>query len=251
MTSTFTPNLNLELMGTGDQSGTWGAELNNAVFTILDNAMGSYLNLPLTNLNVTLTTTQSQNHIIYLNGSLTGNVTVTIPNIGRSYLIWNNTTGAFTVTIRNAGGGATVAPRQGYIIHALVMFGGIYFLNDALGYRPVYASAWSSSITYIGWNAGILACQVDSTYFGNTWPLNITGNSNTASSVGGVSNPTAKGTLIAYQSGIAEFGGVLTDGTAQIVDLPSPWVQCGIRAGPAYTGGVATLYPRCRALMTQ
>ncbi|RUV86919.1 hypothetical protein EOA60_05825 [Mesorhizobium sp. M1A.F.Ca.IN.020.06.1.1] len=114
MPSTFTPNLNLELMATGEFSGTWGQRLDNNVFSILDAVLGNTLALPLTNVNVTLNTAQSQNNFIDLSGTLTGNVIITFPAIGRTYFIRNGTTGNFTVTLKtSAVGGATVVIQQG------------------------------------------------------------------------------------------------------------------------------------------
>ncbi|MBB3411195.1 hypothetical protein FHT87_005148 [Rhizobium sp. BK316] len=114
MASTFSPNLHLELQVTGEDNGTWGDNLNNNVFSIVDNAMGRVLSLPLAGADVTLTTTQSQNNFIDLSGTLSANVNVIFPQIGRTYFVRNGTTGAFTVTLKtSAVGGATVAISQG------------------------------------------------------------------------------------------------------------------------------------------
>ncbi|SCB30211.1 hypothetical protein [Rhizobium lusitanum] len=112
MPSTFTPNLHLELQATGEDTNVWGQNLNNNVFSIIDNALGGTLLLPLTNINVTLTTTQAQNSIIVLSGTLTANVSIIFPNIGRTYLIANVTSGAFSVTLSN-GGAASIVVQQG------------------------------------------------------------------------------------------------------------------------------------------
>ena len=58
MASTYTTNLHLELQGTGDNTGTWGSELNSFVFTILDNVLGNTLLLPMSGSDLTLTTSQ-------------------------------------------------------------------------------------------------------------------------------------------------------------------------------------------------
>lgn len=114
MASTFTPNLNLELQGVGDNVGTWGTVLNTAALTVLDTALGGMQTLSLSNVNVTVTTTQSQNNFIKLTGTLTGNVIITFPAIGRTYWIKNATTGSFSVTIARSGGATTVVIPQGY-----------------------------------------------------------------------------------------------------------------------------------------
>lgn len=113
MPSTFTTNLNLELQGTGENSGTWGAVLNSAALAIVDQAMGGVQTLSLSSSNVTVTTSQSQNNAFKLTGTLTANVDVTFPAIGRTYFVANNTTGNFTVTLKCAGGGTSAVIEQG------------------------------------------------------------------------------------------------------------------------------------------
>lgn len=113
MASTFTTNLHLELQGTGDNSGTWGGVLNSNVFQIIDNVLGGVQTLSLSNSNVSLNTTQSQNNFIKLTGTLLANIDLTFPAIGRTYFVLNNTTGNFTVTIKCAGGGTSAVIPQG------------------------------------------------------------------------------------------------------------------------------------------
>lgn len=54
--------------------------------------------------NVTLTTAESRNTIILLTGVLTANINVIVPAVGRQWIIVNNTTGAYTVTVKTAAG---------------------------------------------------------------------------------------------------------------------------------------------------
>lgn len=113
MASTFTTNLHLELQGTGDNSGTWGSVLNTADFTIIDNVLGGVQTLSLSNVNVTVTTVQSQNNTFKLTGALTGNVIITFPAIGRTIFVVNSTTGNFSVTLACAGAGTSTVITQG------------------------------------------------------------------------------------------------------------------------------------------
>jgi hypothetical protein len=65
--------------------------------------------------NVTLTTAQGLNKIMKFTGALTGNINVLIrvPSgspvgySGRMFVVWNFTTGAFTLTIKTTAGGST------------------------------------------------------------------------------------------------------------------------------------------------
>lgn len=113
MASTFTTNLNLELQGTGDNPGTWGTTLNTAALAIIDQVLGGVQTFSLTNVDVTVTTNQSQNNAFKLTGTLTGNVIITFPAIGRTIFVANNTTGNFTVTLARSGGGTTVVLPRG------------------------------------------------------------------------------------------------------------------------------------------
>lgn len=66
--------------------------------------------------SVTLTAPESLNTLIKLTGALTANIDVIVPNTKRDWVIVNNTTGAFTVTVKTAAGsGVTVA--QGASLH--------------------------------------------------------------------------------------------------------------------------------------
>ncbi|MEE2979350.1 MAG: hypothetical protein VYB88_17950 [Pseudomonadota bacterium] len=62
----------------------------------------------LTNANVTLTPAQAAKNKITLAGTLTGNIQVILPAWIRDWTIVNNTTGAFTITAKTAGGTGVV-----------------------------------------------------------------------------------------------------------------------------------------------
>jgi hypothetical protein len=86
------------------------------VFSILDSVLGDTLSLPLTSTNVTLTTDQAQNNFIDLSGTITQNIVITFPQIGRNYVVRNGTTGNFTVTLKtSAASGAVLVIPQGAI----------------------------------------------------------------------------------------------------------------------------------------
>ena len=244
MPTTFTPNLNLSLQATGEDVGTWGGNLNTGVISILDAALGGTLALPLSNADVTLNTAQSQNNFISLTGTITANINVIFPNIGRTYIVRNSTTGAFTVTLKTVAGGATVTIAQGAIIVIALTGGDI--VTDNIGFTPVQQGGGIGQLTNkirIGWNGSALALQVDATNYASTWPINVTGS---AGNVGGVSNPTARNSVVVYQSGTLEFGPI-TVGAENLADLPNPYVMTGLRAS---NPGISLLYLRARIIQT-
>lgn len=73
-------------------------------------ATQSQTTVSLTNVNATLSAAQYSTPVIKLSGALTGNVVVTFPAPG-NWDVFNNTTGAFTVTLSNGAGATVVIPQ--------------------------------------------------------------------------------------------------------------------------------------------
>ena len=112
MTSSYSTTLGIELMVTGEKSGTWG-DITNTNLNIVEQSQG-YVNKSIaggaqtTALLINDGSTSSsdaRNLIIELSGTITGNQIVTVPNdIEKSYIVYNNTSGAFTVQFKTASG---------------------------------------------------------------------------------------------------------------------------------------------------
>jgi len=120
MASTYSDRLKLELQGTGENAGTWGDKTNNNL-EVLDAFAGGFLSKNVGgSADVTLTTAnasataESSNKVIDLNGSLTGNITVFIPAKENNYIVYNNTSVSFSLTVAATGHSANgVAITQG------------------------------------------------------------------------------------------------------------------------------------------
>ena len=74
--------------------------------------------------NVTLTRAQALNRTYKFTGVLTGNINVSFPaalGCARDFLVWNATTGAFTLTIKTTTGGsvgvAVTQTKKVYVAH--------------------------------------------------------------------------------------------------------------------------------------
>jgi len=93
----------------------WDAILNSN-FSILDLALGGKANLTTTIGAHTLSAAEYECLILYVTGTLTGDVTYTVPSgVGGLWIVVNATTGAYTVTFASGAGGATVAVTQGTV----------------------------------------------------------------------------------------------------------------------------------------
>ena len=96
-------------------SAAWDVPLN-ANFGIIDAALGSTTSINITGISttpVTLTATQYQSLIIKFTGTLSNNVRYNLPSgVGGQWTVYNNTSGAYSVTIGSLGGGTTIAVTQ-------------------------------------------------------------------------------------------------------------------------------------------
>lgn len=110
MTSTYSTNLKINLMGTGDQSGTWGATTNTNLGTIMEEAIVGYVTQAVADsASPTVLTipngasSNGRNYVLELTGVLTANRTVEVPAVDKPYIFYNNTTGGYTVTVKVSG----------------------------------------------------------------------------------------------------------------------------------------------------
>ena len=111
MASSYSTDLKLELMVTGENSGTWGDKTNTNL-NLVQQAVAGYESISIaggaqtTALAMTNgTISNARNAVIKLSGTITGNQIVTIPDsIEKTYIVENGTTGAFTVQFKTVSG---------------------------------------------------------------------------------------------------------------------------------------------------
>lgn len=123
MPSTYTTNGGIELIATGEQSGTWGSTTNTNLQIIdrLTNGVGA---ISLTGTTHTLTTTDGtlsdgQYSVLVFGGSPSGTNTVTIsPNDAQHVYIVKNSSGESVVLTQGSGGDVTVADGKTAIVYA-------------------------------------------------------------------------------------------------------------------------------------
>ena len=113
MPSTYS-NLKIELIATGEQSGTWGATTNVNLGTALEEAITGTANVAFTGVDETLTLTNSnasqtaRNLRLNLTGTSGGARNLIVPAIEKFYIVNNGLADA--VTIKNSSGtGVAVA----------------------------------------------------------------------------------------------------------------------------------------------
>lgn len=115
MSSTYS-SYKIELIGTGEQAGTWGTTTNTNFSTAIEQAIGGYVSVAFTGLTKTLTLTDTNAaqdaRALYLNltGTPGGVATLELPAIQKAYIIRNATTGGYTVTAKVTGMTGVVIP---------------------------------------------------------------------------------------------------------------------------------------------
>jgi hypothetical protein len=113
MASTYSP-LKIELIGTGDQSGTWGTTTNTNLGTALEEAITGSADVTFSSGTVTLTLTDTnasqtaRNLRLNLTGTSGGAQNLIVPAIEKLYLVNNGCADA--ITVKNSTGTGIAVP---------------------------------------------------------------------------------------------------------------------------------------------
>ena len=197
MPSSFTSRLKLEKQASGENSGNWG-NLVNYVFNRLDSSIKGYQSVNVAgSANVTLTSNNStsntddsstddqvHNAILEFTGTLTGDIHVFTDAVETKYTVFNNTSGAYTLTFAPTGG-TGVALKQG--TKTLVYTDGTAMIDIMADLGDIAMTSVTSSGNVAGTN--INGSAVIST--GNVSGTNLVASSNIIDIQGSAPNITA------------------------------------------------------------
>jgi hypothetical protein len=110
MSSSYSPDLRIELIGTGDQAGVWGSTTNNNLAYVLEQAIAGYVSVSVISANQALTylnggtATAADNQSVHASLALTtttgANFAVYAPPASKQYTIYNAS--AYVATIYNS-----------------------------------------------------------------------------------------------------------------------------------------------------
>ena len=108
MASSYSTNLAIELIGTGDQAGTWGTTTNTNLGTLIEQAISGYVTQAVsTGTDTTITipngaTGVARNMYIELTGTGGASTNLIVPSNKKLYFIFNNTASG-QVTVKVSG----------------------------------------------------------------------------------------------------------------------------------------------------
>jgi hypothetical protein len=160
MASTYSA-LKIELIGTGDQSGTWGTTTNTNLGTALEEAITGSADVTFASGTVTLTLTDTnasqtaRNLRLNLTGTSGGAQNLIVPAIEKLYLVNNGC--ADTITIKNSTGSGVAVPAG----KSMFVFNNATDVVNAISYITALATA-TATITG-GTIAGITQLDVAGT----------------------------------------------------------------------------------------
>ena len=230
MASTYSESLKLELIGDGDQSGTWGSTTNRNLGTLLEQAITGVKVITMVNANYVLTnfngvSDEARNAVIVAQGTNSAIRQIVAPLEQKLYVVYNNTSGGFAITI-GASSGAVISIPNG--VTAQVYCDGTNFYSSQTGSAGNFTVNGNLNAT------GNLAVTGTSTLTGNATmagTLAVTGNTSTA----GTLAVTGASTLTGGVAGNL----VLNGSTSGAVTVSVPAVAGSSTATfPAATGTV-------------
>jgi hypothetical protein len=151
MASTYSPSLRIELIGAGDQAGTWNTTTNSNLGTIIESSIAGYVSVSVTSANQAFTALdgapdQARNAVIALTTTTTANFAVYAPPQEKTYIIYNTT--AYTATIYNSTViGNTTAAGAGITVPA---GGKVLVFSDGTNFYSISAPNLTGAVTSVG-----------------------------------------------------------------------------------------------------
>jgi hypothetical protein len=105
MASTYSTSLKLELIGNGDQSGTWGTTTNTNLGTLLEQAITGVQAITMTNVDYTLSnlngiSDEARNAVLVVGGTNSAIKNIIAPAVNKQYIVKNATAGGFAIVIK-------------------------------------------------------------------------------------------------------------------------------------------------------
>lgn len=224
MASTYSTSLKLELIGNGDQSGTWGTTTNTNLGTLLEQAITGVQAITMVNADYTLTdfngaSDEARNAVLVLGGTNSAIRNVIAPAVNKLYVIKNATVGGYAVRIKTSTSTGVSIPSGSTL--SVYCDGTEFYLSTApydttnvpntLAYRDASGNFAAGTIT------AALVGNVTGNVSGNAGT--VTTNANLTGAVTSVGNATSLGSFTS-----ANLASALTDetGTGAAVFANSP-----------------------------
>ena len=185
MASNYSTSLKIQLMGNGEDSGTWGT-ITNTNWNLIEQAVSGVQTITMANANYTLSNLngvldEARNMVLEVVGTNSAIYQVIAPLVNKLYVISNNTTGGYAITIGASTGSIITIPNG---TTAQVYCDGTNFYS---------AQTTSAGNFLVNGNFSVTGNQVDvgnMTIGGTLSVLGAVTNSSTTTLVGAATAPT-------------------------------------------------------------
>ena len=173
MASTYSA-LKFELIGTGDQSGTWGVTTNTNLGTAIEEAITGSADVSFSSADVTLTLTNTntaqtaRNLRLNLTGTVSATQNLIVPAIEKQYIIYNGLT--YDITVKNSTGSGVAVPAG----KSMIVF------NTGVNVVEVVTALATGTVIPVA-NGGTGASTASITSFNNTTGYTASGATGTTS----------------------------------------------------------------------
>lgn len=261
MASTYSTNLKIELIGLGEQVGTWGNTTNTNLGTALEQAIvgQATANFPTdADLTISLSNTNASQtaRAFVLNCTSSGSLTATrdliVPAIQKPYIVKNNTSGSQSIRMIVGGAGVTIPNGK----TAFVYNDGtdVKYSFDHIGALDMSGALVVAGTATIGGNTaitGTLSVTGDGTFSGTgqvKMPTGTTAQRSGSPTTGMLRFNTNLGSFEGYDGsnwggiGGAQAGGaIVTNKTTATVNYTIASGENGLSVGPVTVASGVTV----------
>lgn len=227
MASTYSTNLAIELIGTGDQAGSWGNTTNTNLGTLIEQAISGYVTQAMTTGNTTTITIPNgasgtaRNMFIEMTGTGGASTVLEVPANKKLYFIYNNTTGAVTVKVSGQTGVSVSAGEKTILVsNGTDVVPATSFITSASGSSANISTLTGTNLTYTSGTITTLASTSASITTVSGTASTFTTTSDNVGNVRNIPRVASPKTSV-YTLTVSDIGQYVELGTGGGIDVPN------------------------------
>jgi hypothetical protein len=226
--ATYSTSLQIKLITDGTESGTWGSSTNTN-WNLMEQAVAGVQAITMVNADYTLSvlngaSDEARNMVLAVGGSNTAIRKIVAPLVPKVYVVFNNTSGGYAITIGGSTGTVVTVPNGASV---LVYCDGTNFYGGVTGTTGNWAIngnlTASGSATITGAVTGASFSGAGTGLTGTASSLSIGGNAATATSATSATSATTATTATtanALNTGNSYTGVSFSDSIGNVRNIP-------------------------------